>query len=114
MSRLSKADRRDALIARSIQYCEWIDQGMTQRQIAKAVGLTYQRVSQIAMMTREGRPYRPPQTSEVKFKLAGLWAQGKSTDTIAKEMGISRNAVVGLRFRMGLESRPSPIIRSAP
>ncbi len=41
--------------------------------------------------------------------LTKLWNKGKSTVDIARELGISKNAVVGKVHRLGLDARPSPI-----
>lgn len=48
--------------------------------------------------------------TEDKIKqLKKLWSKGKSTVEIAKELGISKNAVVGKVHRLDLKNRPSPI-----
>lgn len=44
-------------------------------------------------------------------RLKQLWEAGLSTSAIGKEMGISKNAVVGKAHRIGLPGKPSPIIR---
>lgn len=41
--------------------------------------------------------------------LKKLWQKGKSTVEIGRELGISKNAVVGKVHRLELNSRPSPI-----
>lgn len=46
-------------------------------------------------------------------QLKKLWQKGVSTIEIAKEFGISKNAVVGKVHRLGLKSRPSPINKEA-
>ena len=48
-------------------------------------------------------------TEEKIKQLKKLWAKGKSTVEIGRELGISKNAVVGKVHRLGLDSRPSPI-----
>ncbi len=48
-------------------------------------------------------------TSEKIKQLKKLWNKGKSTVEIGKELGISKNAVVGKVHRLELEARPSPI-----
>ena len=45
-------------------------------------------------------------------QLRDLWDTGMSTALIAKEMGITKNAIVGKAHRLHLERRPSPIIRN--
>lgn len=44
-------------------------------------------------------------------RLRGLWDEGLSTSKIAKQLGRSKNSVVGKAHRLNLPSRPSPIIR---
>jgi len=53
-------------------------------------------------------PYKnwPAERAE---KLRELWADGASVNTIARELGISRNAVTGKAARLGLPRRESPI-----
>ncbi len=48
-------------------------------------------------------------TTEKIKQLKKLWNKGKSTVEIGKELGISKNAVVGKVHRLELEARPSPI-----
>jgi len=50
-------------------------------------------------------------TEEAIAKLSSAWAEGLSTAEIGRQMGISKNAVVGKAHRLELESRPSPIRR---
>jgi hypothetical protein len=50
-----------------------------------------------------------------KQRLTELWAQDDgalSTGEIGRRMGFSKNAIVGKAHRLGLPSRPSPIIRA--
>lgn len=47
-------------------------------------------------------------------RLRTLWADGKTANEIARELGedrFSRNAVIGKAHRLGLPARPSPIER---
>lgn len=46
-------------------------------------------------------------------QLKKLWQKGKSTVEIGRELGISKNAVVGKVHRLELNSRPSPIKKDA-
>jgi GcrA cell cycle regulator len=46
-------------------------------------------------------------------RLRTAWAEGLSTAEIGRQMGISKNAVVGKAHRLNLTSRPSPIKRDA-
>ena len=52
-------------------------------------------------------------TAEKIKQLKKLWLKGKSTIEIGKELGISKNAVVGKVHRLELAARPSPIKRTA-
>lgn len=44
-------------------------------------------------------------------QLTALWASGISASQIAREMGLTKNAVVGKAHRLNLPPRPSPITR---
>ncbi len=44
--------------------------------------------------------------------LKKLWQKGKSTVEIGRELGMSKNAVVGKVHRLELDARPSPIKKS--
>jgi GcrA cell cycle regulator len=61
--------------------------------------------------------YRSVWTAERETKLRTLWLLAKdeelSTKQIADRMLISKNAVVGKAYRLGLPPRPSPILRAA-
>jgi GcrA cell cycle regulator len=48
---------------------------------------------------------------EAIAQLRSLWETGLSTIGIGREMGISKNSVVGKAQRLNLPARPSPIIR---
>ena len=50
-------------------------------------------------------------TEAAHDRLRALWAEGHSTAAIGRIMGVSKNAIVGKRKRLGLEERPSPIKR---
>lgn len=50
-------------------------------------------------------------TPEKVEELKALWAQGLSITQIGKQLGMTRNAVVGKAHRIGLEKRTSPIVR---
>lgn len=52
-------------------------------------------------------------TPEKIKQLKKLWAKGKSTVEIGRELGISKNAVVGKVHRLELDARPSPIKKAA-
>ncbi len=51
-------------------------------------------------------------TPERIAELQKLWQEGLSTAEIGRQLGISKNAVVGKAHRLGLSSRPSPIRRN--
>lgn len=48
-------------------------------------------------------------TDDKVKQLKKLWAKGKSTIEIAKELGMSKNSVIGKVHRLDLTARPSPI-----
>ena len=50
-------------------------------------------------------------TPELTEQLAVLWAKGFSIAEIGRQLGISKNAVVGKAHRLSLEPRPSPLKR---
>jgi GcrA cell cycle regulator len=50
-------------------------------------------------------------TDDVLNELRRLWVMGKSIAEIGREIGVSKNAVVGKAHRIDLPSRPSPIQR---
>ena len=52
-------------------------------------------------------------TTEKIKQLKKLWSKGKSTVEIGRELGISKNAVVGKVHRLELNARPSPIKKEA-
>lgn len=51
-------------------------------------------------------------TAEKIKLLKKLWLKGKSTIEIGRELGMSKNAVVGKVHRLELAARPSPIKKS--
>ena len=50
-------------------------------------------------------------TSKLIEDLVRLWNEGASTAEIGRQLGISKNAVVGKAHRLSLAARPSPIKR---
>lgn len=48
-------------------------------------------------------------TDDMIDKLTKLWQKGLTTNEIAKELGVSKNSIVGKVHRLNLTSRPSPI-----
>jgi GcrA cell cycle regulator len=55
-----------------------------------------------------------PWTEEEQARLEELWAQGLSTAAIGREMGRSKNSIVGRVGRSGLPRRASPIKGALP
>jgi GcrA cell cycle regulator len=53
-------------------------------------------------------------TEETISRLQELWQQGLSTAEIGRQLGITKNAVVGKAHRLSLPPRPSPIRKPAP
>jgi len=48
-------------------------------------------------------------TTEMIEGLKKMWKGGLTTNEIAKELGVSKNSIVGKVHRLNLTSRPSPI-----
>ena len=48
-------------------------------------------------------------TNEMIEGLKKMWKKGLTTNEIAKELGVSKNSIVGKVHRLNLTSRPSPI-----
>lgn len=87
------------------QLRESLDKGMTKKEIAEDMGKTVPSVR--AAIDRAGlqaNDKRPTWTPEDTLRLKDQWGK-MSTKELAKELGVSRNAVIGKADRMGL-SRP--------
>lgn len=52
-------------------------------------------------------------TDEKIKQLKKLWQKGKTTAQIARELGLSKNSIIGKIHRLDLTSRPSPIKKKA-
>jgi GcrA cell cycle regulator len=50
-------------------------------------------------------------TPELIQQLSALWKQGLSTAEIGRQLGVTKNAVVGKAHRLLLDPRPSPLKR---
>lgn len=50
-------------------------------------------------------------TPELVDRLRGLWAEGLSAAEIGRRLGVSKSTICGKKKRLGLQDRPSPIIR---
>lgn len=48
-------------------------------------------------------------TDDMIEKLRRMWKQGLTTNEIAKNLGVSKNSIVGKVHRLNLTARPSPI-----
>ena len=54
-------------------------------------------------------------TDERIDRLREMWSRGVTASIIAEDLGgVSRNAVIGKAHRLGLQSRPSPVVPGAP
>ncbi|MBR46224.1 MAG: hypothetical protein CMM31_07055 [Rhodospirillaceae bacterium] len=51
-------------------------------------------------------------TPELIAEVTRLWGEGLTTAEIGKQVGVTKNAVVGKAHRLGLPPRPSPIRRN--
>lgn len=56
-------------------------------------------------MSRFARTWTP----EDDARLSALWNAGHTTVAIAREMGVSKNSIIGRAHRLALARRPSPI-----
>jgi GcrA cell cycle regulator len=54
---------------------------------------------------------RPGLDAATKAEIARLWEEGPSTSEIARRLGITKNTVIGVVHRMGLEPR---VVRMKP
>ena len=50
-----------------------------------------------------------PHTPETIQQVRDLWNQGLSANTIAKQLGMAKNSVIGMAHRNGFAARESPI-----
>jgi len=48
-------------------------------------------------------------TNEMIDSLKEMWKKGLTTNEIAKELGVSKNSIIGKVHRLNLTARPSPI-----
>ena len=48
-------------------------------------------------------------TPERMEMLGRLWEEGLSTAEIGRQLGLTKNAVIGKAHRLGLKGRPSPV-----
>jgi GcrA cell cycle regulator len=45
----------------------------------------------------------------MRRRVTALWAEGFTMSEIARRLGVTKNVVSGMRWRMGLPNRPSPV-----
>jgi GcrA cell cycle regulator len=50
-------------------------------------------------------------TDERIAELEKLWRAGLTTEKIARQIGCTKNAVIGKAHRLGLRARPTPILK---
>ena len=48
-------------------------------------------------------------TEDMIDRLKQMWKEGLTTNEIAKQLGVSKNSIVGKVHRLNLKARPSPI-----
>ena len=91
--------------------------GMKYDQIAAELGIAPDTVKHrvdhlraAGVLERRGHTNGVQATWDVA-SLPALWAEGHGCTEIARRLGVSKNAIVGMRRRLGLPGRKSPIIR---
>ena len=50
-------------------------------------------------------------TEKRMWRLADMWLDGKPASIIAKDLDLTKNAIIGMAHRLELPGRESPIIR---
>lgn len=78
--------------------------GRSQRAIAGRLRFLLQHPSSVVARTNLSMDAK-------KARVRIRWAEGISTAAIGRELGITKNAVIGMAHRQNLPSRASPIIR---
>lgn len=87
-----------------------IEAGLTASELAAIHGVTRSALLKVASRkvgispVDKGRHYSDWPDDRIAA-LKGRWAEGASASIIAKELGITRNAVIGKVHRLGLEAR---------
>ncbi len=51
-------------------------------------------------------------TEEKIRRLKDMWDAGDSASAIGRELGVTKNSVIGKSRRLGLPARPSPIVKA--
>jgi transposase-like protein len=86
---------------------ERLTAGVTARAVAVEFGITHQRVSQIRKRLTGAGPgaARPPWSFDRTERLQRLQREGLTHAAIARELGVSRSAVVSKVHRLRLRSQ---------
>lgn len=99
--------------SRNADIAHRFDCGELQSDIAASLGISRQRVFQILARTgrTSKRPPRPPNVH--RDEIIALRKSGLKPAAIARRMGLSRNAVIGVVYRAGLSTH-TPIAAERP
>lgn len=113
---MSERQHNERDIERERTICDRLQSGETQTEIGKSLGITKERIRQIAR--RNGIPKTRAggyaiHSPETVLTARAFWDVGYSIREIGKRMGVTLNVVAGLAHRNNFPPRPSPIRRAA-